>query len=785
MRRHSSRYAWSVLSLGVALSALALPVTSALASEARVVVAGSAPLPAGVTIVSQPITTSFDVVMAQPNKAALASFITSLSNTASPHYRHFLTTAQFAQRFGASASSVAAVRSYLGGFALHVGALSKGRVILHVSGSTTDIARAFSASVATVRLRSGVLTAQLTSRATLPAAIARDVAAVTGLSTVVTPKPASLARSSSPHVATATTCAAAGTSTGSTPNDLGYTIQQQAQMYGLASAWANGDTGVGQTIGVYELGQYSSGDLSQYFSCYGLSPTVTNVMVDGGPGAGFSEEATLDTEEAAALAPGAAVKVYSGPNNNSGPTDVYQQIADDNIATIVTTSWGDCELDPSGTPNAEQVIFQQMAAQGQTVVSAGGDFGSSDCSGITSNSPAVDDPASQPLVTGVGGLTVSSINPLDQTVWNDHCTSSSCGSGGGGVSQLWSRPSWQSAPGIATSQTMRSVPDLSVMADPNTGFVDYYTGTATGVCGTRCTTGWGAIGGTSIGAPLVSALVATAAQTCAVRRLGFINPSLYAMATTGFNDVTTGSNDLFGVGGYSAGPGYDFTSGLGSPNATTFIAGLCPPKLDVTKSSFVARTTHAIVNSPASVTLTLHDTNNSPLANAFVAVSATAASGSVVLDGDHASITGSGTASYDVSTDATGTAVVTVIATQAGSVALNATYASQSLATTVSFSNAVKSTANRPGKPTITGLAPLVGGFRLSVRAPSNVGGHPLTAYQYSVNGGASWLPFSSKTKSISTTKLARGKTYRVIVRAINANGPGANSASATVTTRR
>src|SRR5664280_2052919 len=175
MRRHSSRYAWSVLSLGVALSALALPVTSALASEARVVVAGSSPLPAGVTIVSQPITTSFDIVMAQPNRAALASFITSLSNTASPHYRHFLTTAQFAQRFGASASSVAAVRSYLGGFALHVGALSKGRVILHVSGSTTDIARAFSASVATVRLRSGVLTAQLTSRATLPAAIARDV----------------------------------------------------------------------------------------------------------------------------------------------------------------------------------------------------------------------------------------------------------------------------------------------------------------------------------------------------------------------------------------------------------------------------------------------------------------------------------------------------------------------------------------------------------------------------------------------------------------------------------
>src|ERR1019366_10574136 len=190
MRRPSSRYAWSVVAVSVALSALALPVTSALASEARIVVAGSSPLPVGVTIVNQPITASFDVVMAQPNKAALASFITSLTDTASPNYRHFLTTPQFARRFGASASSVAAVRSYLEGFALRVDAFSKGRTILHVSGSTPDIARAFSASVETVRLRGGVLVAHLTSRATLPPAVARDVTALVGLSSVAGPRPA-------------------------------------------------------------------------------------------------------------------------------------------------------------------------------------------------------------------------------------------------------------------------------------------------------------------------------------------------------------------------------------------------------------------------------------------------------------------------------------------------------------------------------------------------------------------------------------------------------------------
>src|ERR1019366_7763557 len=125
--------------------------------------------------------------------------------------------------------------------------------------------------------------------------------------------------------------------------------------------------------------------------------------------------------------------------------------------------------------------------------------------------------------------------------------------------------------------------------------------------------------------------------------------------------------------------------------------------------------------------------------------SAKAASGSVVLDGDQTSVTGAGSAAYNVATDATGAATVTVVASQPGSIALTATYAAQTLSTTVSFSNAVKSTANRPGKPTITRLAALVGGFRLTVRAPSNSGGRPLTAHQYSINAGATWLAFSAR----------------------------------------
>ena len=81
------------------------------------------------------------------------------------------------------------------------------------------------------------------------------------------------------------------------------------------------------------------------------------------------------------MAPGAKIEIYQGPNNSNGPIDTYQQIADDDTATIVSTSWGMCEADPSGDPSAEQPIFEQMAAQGQTIVSAAGDDGSSDCNG--------------------------------------------------------------------------------------------------------------------------------------------------------------------------------------------------------------------------------------------------------------------------------------------------------------------------------------------------------------------------------------------------------------------
>jgi subtilase family serine protease len=775
------------MAISVALVALALPTMNASATEARVVVAGAAPVPTNVTVVNHPITTTFDVTLAPRSSSGLTNYIASLSDTASPNYRRFLTTAQFARRFGATAQSVSAVSDYFDRFGLHVGALSRGRLVLHVKGTTSEIANAFAASVETLRRSNGVLAAQLTTKGTVPSSIAQHIAGVAGLSSVVQPSTNTVVSHVSSRTAVATSCPDDGGETTTTPNaNGGYTPFQFAQLYGLASEWANNVTGSGQTIAVYELSAYDPGDLATFINCYGLNPAITPVSVDGGPTGGYDDEPTLDIEEVAAMAPGATIEIYQGPNNSNGPIDTYQQIADDDTATIVSTSWGTCESDPSGDPSAEQPIFEQMAAQGQTVVSAAGDEGSSDCNGITNNSPAVDDPASQPYVTGVGGLSVNDISPLSETVWNTPVKSGDPGAGGGGVSSLWSRPTWQSAPGISTSDTMRLVPDLSSDADPDTGFIQYYTGTGQGACHQDCQQGWNSVGGTSIGSPMVSSLIAVAAQGCGAGRLGFINPSLYAMASTGFVDVTTGSNDLYNVGAYSAGVGYDEASGLGSPDGAAFFAGLCPPAFDATKSSFVVAKSSAAVDVPVTITGTLLNTDDAPLANALVSVTATNVNtnGQVLIDGDRSSETSNGSASYSVATNSNGVVQFSVSGSEPGPIDVVVNYESQQIEkATIQITETAKTTSRVPGRAAIATLSALVGGFALVVRAPSS-NGSPITSYQYSL-GGSRWISLARGAKSIRVHNLARGKSFRVSVRALNAIGAGAASATKSIVTRK
>jgi hypothetical protein len=267
--------------------------------------------------------------------------------------------------------------------------------------------------------------------------------------------------------------------------------------------------------------------------------------------------------------------------------------------------------------------------------------------------------------------------------------------------------------------------------------------------------------------------------------LGFINPTLYAMdsAGTGFVDVTTGSNDIDNVGGYSAAVGYDEASGLGSPNGSAFIAGLCQQKIDPTKSSFVASTPNPAVRTSATLTAVLKNSASVAVTNAVVGVTATSTTGAIVINGDPTSSTAPGKASYSLNSDATGTASFTVTSDTAGPVVVTVTYAGETVGTTTLTFTTPKSSTTTPGRATIKSLSALPGGFKLVVAPPASNGGSAVTLYQYSINGGRTWLNISRVTRTATVANLSKSKTYVVVVRARNAKGDGASSPALRITT--
>ena len=345
-----------------------------------------------------------------------------------------------------------------------------------------------------------------------------------------------------------------------------YSPVQVAQLY----SFPTGVTGAGQTIGIIELGGgFNQSDITNYFQSLDLTaPTVTTVSVDGGTNSptnanSADAEVCLDIEVAGAVAPGATIVVYFADNTSQGFQDALSTAIHDttNNPSVISISWGGPES--SWTAQLLQTfdqVAQEGAALGVTITVAAGDNGSSD--GVTDGSNNVDFPASSPHVLACGGTTLeSSGNTISsETVWND---GSSGGATGGGYSTVFTQPSYQAA---LTGQSYRGVPDVAGDADPNTGYNILVDGEQ------------GVVGGTSAVAPLWAGLVALLNQQLNTR-LGSLNPALYALPSpgNGFLDVTQGNN-----GTYSAGPGWDACTGLGSPIGTTLASLLVTPPASVT-----------------------------------------------------------------------------------------------------------------------------------------------------------------------------------------------------------
>jgi subtilase family serine protease len=507
-----------------------------------------------------------------PRRHLRAVYSEGVATPGSPLYHHYLSVGEFVSRFAPTAAQVAAVRASLVRNGLAPGAISANGLTLPMTARAGTVETAFSTSLHRFALPNGQTGLANTDRLSIDPSVAGLVQGIVGLNTLAPTAPritVAHAKQRVRHAAASAAdgqgCSAARTQAAS---QAGYTTSQIAARYHLDDLYAAGIQGSGVTVAVYELEPFSSSDVAAFRSCFHARSSVTAVSVDGGAGRGpGSGEAAMDIEDVVGLAPRANIRVYEGPATGSGAYDTYARIVSDNVAKVVTTSWGLCEADQSsGTAAAESTLFQEAATQGQTILASTGDLGSNDCS---DQRRSVDDPASQPWVTAVGA---SSIQPTGETVWNN-----GYGATGGGVSTVWARPAYQVTAAQAESSvscgaagtTCREVPDVAVNGDPNTGYAIFYDGH------------WNTMGGTSISAPTWAALTALAdsSPACARHPVGFVNPALYKLAATAyganFGDVTNGANGYDHVAGFAAGPGYDMASGLGTPNARSIVPALC------------------------------------------------------------------------------------------------------------------------------------------------------------------------------------------------------------------
>jgi len=371
--------------------------------------------------------------------------------------------------------------------------------------------------------------------------------------------------------------------------DGSFSVPEVAQLYNFPS----GLDGTGQCIAIIELNDfdqngnitgtgYSVSDLGTFFGNLGLSmPDVSAIGVDGGanmpgPDSNSDGEVTLDIEVAGAVAPGAKIAVYFAPNTDAGFIDAVNAALHDTVRkpSVISISWGGPE-DASTDQflNGLNQAFQDAATVGVTVCCAAGDNGSSDEPPDTRDGqPHADFPSSSPFALACGGtkLTGTGTTISSELVWNEGDGPGN-GAGGGGVSNKFSRPSYQNNSSVPVSplgNTGRGVPDVAGNADPHTGYRVIVGGQGFPV------------GGTSAVAPLWAGLIALLNQSLTGKggnTVGFWNPLIYGSlaSTAAFHDITQGNNDIDGaLHKYSAGPGWDACTGIGSPNGAQILQEL-------------------------------------------------------------------------------------------------------------------------------------------------------------------------------------------------------------------
>src|SRR6516162_10193096 len=457
---------------------------------------------------------------------------------------------EIASKYYPTADEYKTVAAWLTSQGFAVKPADKYNLSVFASGTVAQIERAFATKFGRVKFQGVEYTSAL-SAPSLPAEVAAPVLGVNGLQPYLHPTSALIKLPSQ---------AQKGIS-----NHPPYTVSEIAKAYGANSANTNGS---GQKIGIVIDTFPNDSDLTTFWQANGVNQSLNNiekVQVVGGALPSPSGEETLDVEWSSGMASGAKVRVYATTDLAFAHLDqAYQQIISDLPGQPglrqISMSYGAGEVFVSSTQlQTDAQYYATMAGAGVTVFASSGDSGPFDAN---FQAVTVNYPASDPSVTSVGGTSLylnSSTGAVSsETAWSwnpnyDWAT-------GGGVSGFFSRPAWQTGPGVPGGST-RLVPDVALTADPITGAYVYLSGSVQ------------QFGGTSWSSPTwagISAKINQARASVGSATVGLLGPKIYPLiGTSNFRDITTGTN-----GCYNAGPGYDLCTGIGVPLIDTLIQKL-------------------------------------------------------------------------------------------------------------------------------------------------------------------------------------------------------------------
>ena len=535
-------------------------------------------------------------------QAALEQLLQQQQDPASPNYHDWLTPEQYADRFGLSQSDLDKISAWLRSQGFTVEYVARARNWVAFSGTAAQVRTTFRTEVHRYRV-AGESHFAASAEPSLPASLEPVVEGLLGLDDFY-PK--------APHRLWPANTAADG-SHSLAPGDL-------ATIYDIGKLYQANIDGTGQRIVVVGQSAVNPLDIQGFRTKYNLPSLNLQTRTYGSSDPGITDdqsEADLDLEWAGAVAPNAALIYVYGHNADSA---VFYAM-DNNLAPVISESFGGCEAQASSFGSSYESHAKQANAQGITWLAASGDSGAAGCD-YTGNTAtqglAVSFPASVPEVTAVGGTEFnegsarywnssngltggSALSYIPEMAWNDTSPSRGLLATGGGASFLYQKPAWQTGPGVP-NDGFRDVPDVSLSAGV---YNDPYNVLSEG--------GWDLYGGTSASTPVLAAIVTLLNQYLVAKGVqskpgvGNINPTLYKLAQSApnaFHDITADNNIVpcwqgspdcaAGQLGYSAGPGYDLTTGLGSVDAYNLVTQW--------NSGPVTSTTTTVTANPASVT---------------------------------------------------------------------------------------------------------------------------------------------------------------------------------------